>query len=278
MDMMDGSGDDDRTCASFCEEVEAGTAYEDDVFLRHADHVENVCAAFDDTVTSFKATCEADGTCAAIEAAIYAFNPSTTPPITTKGVEDMIEIVVDVVSLTMVVPLDVDLSSITATELVGVKEALIAAMADVAGFDAALVERVILSQNGVEIGRRRREEAAKNGPITATIIFKADAVIDVTAATASLNLAIEAGTVSVTVMIGGEEVTAIVTDVVTGKEAGVGADGMTDDGIVAIAEVLDDISEADIDGIVELLSAAATFQPVGVVVAIMVALLGVVGV
>jgi hypothetical protein len=182
----------------------------------------------------------------------------------------MLEIVVDVVSLTMVVPLDVDLSSITATELAGVKEALIATMADAGGFDAALVERVILSQNGavIEIGRRRREEAAKNGPITATIIFKADADIDVTAATASLNLAIEAGTVSVTVMIGGEEVTAKVTDVAAGKEAGIGADGTTVD------EALDDA----LDGIVELLSAAATFQPVGVVVAIMVALLGVVGV
>jgi hypothetical protein len=69
----------------------------------------------------------------------------------------------------------------------------------------------------------------------------------VTAVTASLNLAIEAGTVSATVTIGGEEVTAIV----------------------------DGLSEADVDGIVELLSASTTFQPVGVVAALTIVLLAV---
>jgi hypothetical protein len=72
MDDTDWEFDDDRTCPEFCAAVEAGEAYEDDA--DDSSYSESACAAFDAAVARAKATCEADGTCAAIEAALYAMH------------------------------------------------------------------------------------------------------------------------------------------------------------------------------------------------------------
>ena len=113
--------------------------------------------------------------------------------------------------ITLTVPLDIDLASLTAAELADVKNKLLAAAAKAGGFDVADVERIELVQDGKVIGSARRGRAA-NGPITARVIFKDSAVVDLDAVVASVNSAIEAGTVSVSVVVGGETVTAAVSE------------------------------------------------------------------
>ena len=77
------------------------------------------------------------------------------------------------------------------------------------GFKASDVERIELVQDGKVVTRRRR---ATNGAVTARIIFKSTANVDVAAAVGSLNKAIAQGAVTVTVTIGGQEITAKVED------------------------------------------------------------------
>jgi hypothetical protein len=68
----DWDDDDDRTCPEFCAAVEAGEAYEDDMWDDDDDssYSETACADFDAAVATAKVTCKADGTCAAIDAAV----------------------------------------------------------------------------------------------------------------------------------------------------------------------------------------------------------------
>lgn len=111
--------------------------------------------------------------------------------------------------MTLTVPLDVDLSTVTPAELAGIKDALLKVAADLGGFLASDVERIELVQDGEVVTRRRR---ATNSAITARIIFKDTATVDVAAVVGSLNKAIAQDAVTVTVTIGGEEITAKVVD------------------------------------------------------------------
>jgi hypothetical protein len=63
-----------------------------------------------------------------------------------------------------------------------------------------------------------------NAPITAELIFKIDAAIDLEAVIANLNDAIASGTVSVTLVVGGETITATVTELATAIAAATGYD------------------------------------------------------
>ena len=112
-------------------------------------------------------------------------------------------------SITLTVPLDVDCSSVTPAKLTELKAELLQAAAAAGGFNATDVERIELEQNGKAVTRRQR---ATNGAVTARVIFKDTATVDLTAAVASLNEAIESGAVSVTVIIDGKEITAKVDD------------------------------------------------------------------
>jgi hypothetical protein len=122
-------------------------------------------------------------------------------------------------SLTFTVPLDIDLSTLAPDALTVVKNGLVAAAAMAGGFDPALVDTIELVQNGIVVGRRRRQANSRrqraNSPITARVIFIDDAVIDLEAATDTMNKAIEAGAVSVSFVIGGETFAATVTEVAT---------------------------------------------------------------
>jgi hypothetical protein len=113
--------------------------------------------------------------------------------------------------VTLTVPLNINLASLNATELTVLKNSLLDAAAEAGGFDPALVEMIVLKQDGKVVSRRRRA----NAPITAEVIFKDNAVIDLGAATASLNEAIATGAVSVTLVIGGQTFTATVTELAT---------------------------------------------------------------
>ena len=113
----------------------------------------------------------------------------------------------EALAVTLTVPLDVNLALLSSHELAAVKDGLLAAAAEAGGFSAADVERIELVQNGEVIGSVRRRRAT-NRAITAKIIFKDDATVDVTAAITRMNAAIAGGTLSVTVVIGGEEMTA----------------------------------------------------------------------
>lgn len=115
----------------------------------------------------------------------------------------------DSASVTLTVPLDVDLSTVTPAELAGIKDALLKVAADLGGFLASDVERIELVQDGEVVTRRRR---ATNSAITARIIFKDTATVDVAAVVGSLNKAIAQDAVTVTVTIGGEEITTKVVD------------------------------------------------------------------
>ena len=108
--------------------------------------------------------------------------------------------------LTLTVPLDINLSELSAEALEDVKSALLATAAAAGGFDPTLVESIVLVQGGVVVSRHRRA----NTPITVKVVFKDDAVIDLDTATASLNKAITKGAVSVTLEIDGKEITATV--------------------------------------------------------------------
>jgi hypothetical protein len=109
--------------------------------------------------------------------------------------------------------LDIDLTSLDAAGLTAVKDALLEVAAAAGGFDAADVESIELVQDGkvIDLARQRRA----NGPITARVIIKADATVDLKAATARMNKAIEAGTVTVTFAIAGVTFTANVTKLTT---------------------------------------------------------------
>ena len=114
-------------------------------------------------------------------------------------------------SVTLALPLDVNLTTVTPAELTGIKDALLKVAAALGGFKASDVERIELVQDGKVVTRRRR---ATNGAVTARIIFKSTANVDVAAAVGSLNTAIAQGAVTVTVTIGGKEITAKVEDLI----------------------------------------------------------------
>ena len=123
-------------------------------------------------------------------------------------------------SLTFEIELDGDISKMTATELTDAKAAAKAAAAAAGKFDPSTVDKIVFTQNGVEIGsnnRRRRAEA--NGPITITVIFKIGAAVDLDAALNSLNDAIAGGHVSLDVTIGGNTITGTVTKAATAVAA-----------------------------------------------------------
>jgi len=123
-----------------------------------------------------------------------------------------------VTSVTLTVPLDVDLASLSSDELTAVKDKLLVAAATAGGFNAADVETIELVQNGKVVGSARHQRET-NGAITVRIIFKDDATVNIDAAVASINTAIAAGTVSVTVTIGGQEMTVAVKDLAVATEA-----------------------------------------------------------
>ena len=125
-------------------------------------------------------------------------------------------------SVTLVVPLDVDLASLDANDYAAVVAELLQVAATAGGFNAADVEKIVLMQNGAVISSsRRRLQRATNGPITAKVIFKEDANVDVNETGANMNSAIDAGTVSVSVNIGGKAISASVTETATSETAGV---------------------------------------------------------
>lgn len=115
-------------------------------------------------------------------------------------------------SLTLKVPLDIDLADLNATELPALKNGLLVDVATAGGFEPALVDTINLVQTEVGFDRRRRQT---NPPIGATFIFKNKAVVNVTAVATTLNEAIEAGTLTVTLVIGGVTFTATVVEVAT---------------------------------------------------------------
>jgi hypothetical protein len=114
------------------------------------------------------------------------------------------------------VPLDVDLSSLDTTEFAALEAELLKVAATAGGFPPSVVQNIVLMQNGAVIGSaRRRLQRATNGPISATLIFKEGANVDVNAAGAKMNKAIKKGEVSVSVLVGGETVSATVTETAT---------------------------------------------------------------
>jgi hypothetical protein len=113
-------------------------------------------------------------------------------------------------------PLDVDLKKLTADEVENFKAEVLAVVAKNAGFAPGLVARIELYQEGKLISGRQRRA---NAPITVKVIFRYDADIDLGAATSSMNKAIEAGDVSVSIEVGGETITATVTELAVAKEA-----------------------------------------------------------
>jgi hypothetical protein len=115
-------------------------------------------------------------------------------------------------SLTMIVPLDIDLESLNATELSVVKDTLLTLATSAGGFNRSDVERIELIQDGKMMGRHRRV----NGPITVRLVFKESAVVDVNAAIATMNTEIEQAAVTVKVVVKAESFEANVTEMVTG--------------------------------------------------------------
>ena len=129
---------------------------------------------------------------------------------------------------------DIDLSTATATELAAAKKDAIAVAQKAGKFNSDDVSKVVFTQNGVEIDSTRRRRA--NGPITITIVFKADADVNMDAVLTSLNAAIAAGSVSLEVTIDGEVVTGAVTKAATGVAAeGAGAATVSAKMVTALA-------------------------------------------
>jgi hypothetical protein len=104
--------------------------------------------------------------------------------------------------------LNINLKELSAEALYGLKRELLETAAAAGGFDPTLVESIVLVQGDVVVGRHRRA----NPPITVKVVFKDDAVIDLDAATASLNEAIAIGAVSVTFVVDGQAFTATVIE------------------------------------------------------------------
>lgn len=144
-------------------------------------------------------------------------------------------------SVTLTVPLEADLASLTATELSALKDEVRTVAATAGGYKVTDVDRVELEQNGTASGTSRHQRAttSDNGPITAKIIFK-DSTFDVDAAVSSTNAAITAGTVAVTVTIGGATVTAEVKDTAVAAKA-VGPDP---DAVAAAEKAVGDATAA----------------------------------
>jgi hypothetical protein len=100
-------------------------------------------------------------------------------------------------------------------ELAVVKETLLAAAASAGGFDTTDVDRIELKQNDIAIGRLRRA----NGPITARIVFKDNAIVDVEATITNINIAIKQGVVTVEMEVNGKMINATVTEAAVGVAA-----------------------------------------------------------
>jgi hypothetical protein len=115
------------------------------------------------------------------------------------------------VVLTLNVPLDVDLSKLSPTEIGSVKSGVVeAAIVAAAGtFAADDVRDVVLNQLGGDgLKRTARRRRASNSPVDAEIIMKENALIDPAAITAAVKVAVEAGTVVVAATVAGVTVTA----------------------------------------------------------------------
>jgi hypothetical protein len=136
-------------------------------------------------------------------------------------------------SLTLSVPLDVDLSSLDSTELTAVKAGLLAIAAAAGGFSAADVEKIVLMQDGKVIGGRHRR--AENGPITVNVIFKENASVDLDAVKASVNKIIESGSLTVQVMVDGKSISATVTELAVTEAAVEAQTGLGSSGTVNVA-------------------------------------------
>jgi len=211
------------TTAGTCAACDAGTYASDDA-TNCAAHTN--CGAQEDTTTRLTGeTATTAGTCAACVAGTYAADdvtnceptaaptaaPTAVPtaaPTAGKSPANGGEGNVDVdskitapstetaTSVSLVLPLGVDLKSLSPTELADLKDEAVRASAATGGdFSVADVEKVELV-------------ADASGTITAKIIFKDSAVVDVEAAAASISTAIKAGSVSVTVTVGGKKITA----------------------------------------------------------------------
>ena len=102
----------------------------------------------------------------------------------------------------------------TATEVTAAKAAA-KTMAIAAGkFDPSKVDKIVFTQNGVEV-RNRRRRAEANGPITITVVFKIGAGVNLDAALAAMNTAIAAGSVTLEIVIDGNPVSGKVTKAAT---------------------------------------------------------------
>jgi len=112
-------------------------------------------------------------------------------------------------TVSLTVPLKVELKSLTDTELVEIKDKVQAAVVKVGGFKSADVVKVALKQDGV--GFRR----AAYGPIVATIYFKEAAAVNVAEVSEKLNAAIKANKVSLQLSVDGKKTTVLMTESAT---------------------------------------------------------------
>jgi hypothetical protein len=167
-------------------------------------------------------------------------SPSPTPQPTPSPVEDATtakpaqrnDDAVKKTTFVLIVPLDIDLASLSDTELAAVKDGLLDAAAKAGKFSATDVETIELLQDGKVVGRHRFQRA--NSPITARIVFKDDADVDLIEARTNLNTAIKEGTVAVSVVIGGVTLTVSITEtvevtIVGSGDLGSGIEGYIED-------------------------------------------------
>jgi hypothetical protein len=111
-------------------------------------------------------------------------------------------------TLSVTFTMDVDLSSLSATDLNAVKDGVVSSTAAVGGFTAADVTSVGLEQDGATFRRQRRA----NAPITGTLSFAAGSV-DPAVVAATINSAVSAGTFSIMVTFSdGTTLTSVVAE------------------------------------------------------------------
>merc|ERR1712166_1732449 len=114
-------------------------------------------------------------------------------------------------SVSLTVPLNIDLASLSNEALVTLQTDLLAQFAAIGGFDPADVEKIELYQDGNLI-QFSDVVRLTNSPITVVAIFLETATVDVTEVAQTTNTAIAIGDVEVAVTVGGIEVTATVTE------------------------------------------------------------------
>jgi hypothetical protein len=164
-----------------------------------------------------------------------ATTPDTTTPVVFKT-PATITAALAVGSLTVVVPLDVDVANLAAADVTAVKDATLKATIDGAGgnFQSDDVERVELEQGGSIFRREipsmiqmanpilsemmmkkrlaQRMLVQEHPPITVHIIFKIDANVDLAMVAATVNEAIVDGAFKVIVVIAGDVLEATVSE------------------------------------------------------------------